>query len=122
MFARSVRASCSPLARVPGLQARRAFITPTFIRHADIVQDLYLRELKAYKPAPVKASDADGHVQKFSAPKAPSLPEEGDMANDLKAYEDQQVEIEGQATSGEGAAEDKDWFEDDLEEEPSGAH
>ena len=89
---------------------------------ADLVQDLYLRELKAYKPTPIKASDAEGHVQKFSVPKAPRSPEEGDIANDLKAYEEQQVEIEGQAASGEAGAAEDDWFEEEEEEETPAAH
>ena len=89
---------------------------------ADLVQELYLKELKAYKPTPIKPSDSDGHVQKFSAPKPPRSPEEGDIANDLKTYEDQQVEVEGQAAAGEAAPADEDWFEDDDEETAPAAH
>ena len=81
---------------------------------ADLVQDMYLRELKNYKPPPVKPSDSEGHVQKFSQPKAPQSPEESDIANELKAYENQQVEIEGQATGGEAAATEVDWFEEEV--------
>lgn len=81
------------------------------------MQDLYIRELKAYKSPPVKDSDSEGHVIKFSAPKAPSSPEESDIANDLKAYENQAVEVEGQAAQGEASAVEEDWFEDDEEEE-----
>ncbi len=62
---------------------------------ADLVQDLYLRELKNYKPTQTKISDASGHVQAFSIPKPPPSPEEIEIANDLKDYEDQLVEIEG---------------------------
>ena len=80
-----------------------------------MVQDLYLRELKNYKPTPLKASDADAHVQKFRMPKAPPSPEESDIAKDLKAYEEQQVEVEGQAASGEKEEEEWDWFEEDPE-------
>ena len=80
------------------------------------MQDLYLRELKAYKPTPVKASDAVGHVMTFSAPKPPKSPEEGDMANELQAYEKQTVEVEGQAAQGETVAVEEDWFEDDEED------
>lgn len=75
---------------------------------ADIVQDLYLRELRNYKPSAVKASDSEGHVQKFFPPKAPQSPEESDIANDLKAYENQQVEVEGQAGEGGAANPDED--------------
>jgi F-type H+-transporting ATPase subunit h len=80
---------------------------------------MYLRELKNYKPPQVKPSDAEGHVQKFSVPKPPPSPEESDIANDLKAYENQTVEIEGQASSGEQAPEE-DWFEEPEEDEEEG--
>lgn len=85
-------------------------------RVADLVQDLYLKELKAYKPTPTKASDAEGQVQTFSAPKAPQPPEEGDIARDLKVYEEQEVEVEGQAVEGQTVDAEQEWFES-LEEE-----
>jgi F-type H+-transporting ATPase subunit h len=81
------------------------------------VQDLYLRELKSYKPPQVKASDAEGNVQKFVPPKPPRSPEEGDIANELKAYEAQTVDIEGQASEGSPAPAEQDWFEEEPEEE-----
>ncbi len=93
-----------------------------FFCEADLVQDLYLKELKSYKPPPVKSSDSEGHVQKFSPPKAPQSPEEGDIANDLKAYESQQVEVEGQAPGGEASATEEDWFEEEEEGEAHAAH
>lgn len=85
------------------------------------MQDLYLRELRAYKPTPVKASDADAHVQKFVMPTPPPSPEEANIAADLKAYETQEVEVEGQAAPGEVAAVEEDWFEM-PEDEATPAH
>lgn len=85
---------------------------------ADLVQDLYLRELKAYKIPTVKASDSEGHVQKFSAPKAPKSPEETDIANELKAYEAQAVDVEGQVEGGVVDNGDA-WFEEPEEESDS---
>jgi len=87
-----------------------------FFTTADLVQDLYMKELKAYKVPPVKAGDADAHVQKFSPPKAPKSPEEADIANELKAYEAQTVDIEGQAEGG-AVEHEVDWFEEEPEEE-----
>jgi F-type H+-transporting ATPase subunit h len=88
---------------------------------ADLVQDLYLRELKGYKSPAVKPSDAEGHVQKWVAPKAPQSPEESDIASELKSYESSAVDVEGQAEAGAGgaagAAEEQDWFEEEPEEE-----
>ena len=86
---------------------------------ADPVQDLYLRELRAYKPKPTKAGDAEAHVQKFSAPKPPPSPEEAALANELKDYEAQAVEVEGQAAAGEEAVKEESWFEEDEEEAPA---
>lgn len=83
---------------------------------ADLVQDLYLRELKAYKVPAVKANDAEGIVQKFNAPAAPKSPEEADIANELKAYEASTVDIEGQAEGG-AAVHEVDWFEEEPEED-----
>ncbi|KAF7980449.1 hypothetical protein HWV62_38304 [Athelia sp. TMB] len=59
----------------------------------DFVQDLYVKELKAYKAPPavciIYAKDAHvGAVKNFSAPsppKAPALPQ--DLAAELSAYE-----------------------------------
>ncbi|PGH18072.1 hypothetical protein AJ79_00699 [Helicocarpus griseus UAMH5409] len=122
-MSQSLRASRSLLARTarqPLTVARRTFIA-TPVRQADLVQDLYLRELRAYKPPPTKPSDADAHVQKFNAPKPPPSPEEANMAADLKSYETQEVEVEGQASSGEPAPVEEDWFEDE-EDEAAAAH
>ena len=82
----------------------------------DLVQELYLKELKAYKPAPLKANDSEGHVQKFNPPAPPKSPEEADIANELKAYEASSVEVEGQAEGATGEQE-VDWFEEEPEED-----
>ncbi|KAI4722778.1 hypothetical protein E4T48_00843 [Aureobasidium sp. EXF-10727] len=112
MLGQSLRASRQSLVRLAKQQSattfRRTFVTPTAVRQADLVQDLYLRELKAYKPPTVKASDSEGQVQKFSLPQAPASPEEADIASQLSAYETQEVEVEGQAEAG--AAPVEDWY------------
>ena len=76
---------------------------------ADLVQDLYLKELKNYKVPPTKANDAEGIVQKFKIPQTPKSPEESSLANDLSAYETQTVEVEGSSSDGTPAVEE-DWF------------
>lgn len=84
---------------------------------------MYLKELRAYKTPQVKPSDAEGHVQKFQAPAAPKSPEESNLASEMKAYEDQQVEVEGQAAAGEATEPEDDYFEDlkQFDEEPGHA-
>lgn len=98
------------------------FSTDLNFRTASLIQDLYLKELKAYKPSPPKNLDSAGHVQKFSPPKPPQPPSEGDIASELKEYESQQVEVEGQAAAGEASNVERDWFVDDWvdEEEEEG--
>lgn len=83
---------------------------------------MYLKELRAYKPTPVKPNDSEGHVQKFSIPQPPASPEEADLASDLKAYEDQVPEVEGQAAGGESAPAEQDWFEMPEEDEEEAHH
>ncbi|TWU74445.1 hypothetical protein ED733_004445 [Metarhizium rileyi] len=101
----------------------RGFIAPTVSRKADFVQDLYLKELKAYKTPAVKESDSVGHVQTFAMPKTPASPEESDLASNLKEYESMAVEIEGQdaatQTSQGGAAALPDWLEAEEDDEPA---
>ncbi|KAJ5648416.1 hypothetical protein N7490_004788 [Penicillium lividum] len=98
----------------------RTFLTSA-VRRADPVQDLYLRELKVYKPTPIKAGDADAHVQKFVLPQAPASPEEANLAAELSAYEQSEVEVEGQAVAGEAAPVEESWFVEE-EEDVAAAH
>ena len=79
------------------------------------MQDLYLRELKNYKVPEVKANDAEGHVQKFTVPKAPASPEETDIANELKSYETQAVDVEGAQGEDDAVLPQEDWFEEEDE-------
>jgi F-type H+-transporting ATPase subunit h len=76
---------------------------------------MYLRELKNYKVPQVKASDAEGAVQKFTVPKAPASPEETDIANELKTYETQQVDVEGAQGEDDAVLPQEDWFEEEDE-------
>ncbi|KAL8763751.1 MAG: hypothetical protein Q9184_000543 [Pyrenodesmia sp. 2 TL-2023] len=94
----------------------------TSTRSPDLVQDLYLKELRNYKAPALKASDAESHVQKFSAPKAPLSPDEGDIAQDLKDYENQQVELEGQSATGNAGAHEESWFEEEDDDDAPAAH
>jgi F-type H+-transporting ATPase subunit h len=89
---------------------------------ADLVQDLYLRELKAYKVPQVKASDAEGSVQKFTVPPTPTSPEESDIASELKSYETQSVDVEGAVGEDGAVAPEEDWFAEEDETTAPAAH
>ncbi|TDZ13118.1 hypothetical protein C8034_v001839 [Colletotrichum sidae] len=117
-----VASAVSRLARPSAVQMR-GFIAPTVSRRADFVQELYLKELKAYKPTPVKDSDAQGQVQTFSVPATPKSPEESDLAANLKEYESMAVEVEGQdasAVAADGQPVQHDWLM--IEEDEEEAH
>ncbi|KAF9649123.1 hypothetical protein BDM02DRAFT_3095272 [Thelephora ganbajun] len=54
----------------------------------DSVQDLYLKELRAYKPAPKAANDHVGSVKEFSTPTPPQTPAlPADLASELAQYD-----------------------------------
>ncbi|RYP87400.1 hypothetical protein DL769_000496 [Monosporascus sp. CRB-8-3] len=122
--ASTARSAAQAVSRVARVNAVRGFIAPTVSRRADFVQELYLKELKAYKPTPIKDSDAVGQVQTFTVPKAPKSPEEADLANSLKEYENAVVDVEGNeaATATSTPAAIEDWLVLEEEEEEAGAH
>ncbi|KAG8924072.1 hypothetical protein FRC02_010669 [Tulasnella sp. 418] len=93
---------------VPLVRSQARALSTSRVVRKDLVQDLYLRELKAYKP-PVKAQDAHvGQVKNFSAPAAPQAPAlPADLASELAAYDASEPVIEAAPkvaeTSAEGA-------------------
>lgn len=87
---------------------------------ADFVQELYLKELKVYKPTPIKDSDSVGQVQTFSTPATPKSPEENDLASSLQEYESLAVEIEGQdASVTTQSTTPVDWLEAEEDDQPA---
>ncbi|KAF5361490.1 hypothetical protein D9758_006205 [Tetrapyrgos nigripes] len=67
---------------------RARFFSASAASRKDLVQDLYLKELKGFKPAPVAKDAHVGVVKNFSGPsvpKPPTLP--SDLAAELSAYD-----------------------------------
>ncbi|KAJ7206037.1 ATP synthase complex subunit H-domain-containing protein [Mycena pura] len=63
-------------------------LTSSAVTRQDIVQGLYLREIKAYKAPPVAKDAHVGVVKAYSlppTPKTPALP--ADLASELSAYD-----------------------------------
>jgi hypothetical protein len=55
----------------------------------DAILGLYIKEIKNYKPAPVKESEV-GQVKEFKLPVAPEAPKfDGDVQAEVSAYESQ---------------------------------
>ncbi|KAJ2989938.1 hypothetical protein NUW54_g8630 [Trametes sanguinea] len=75
---------------------------PDFVGNADLVQELYLRELKSYKPPPQPQDAHVGVVKNFQqppAPQAPALP--ADLASELSAYDAAEPTFAASAKSAE---------------------
>ncbi|KAK3694699.1 ATP synthase complex subunit H-domain-containing protein [Podospora appendiculata] len=122
--ASSARKAVAAVSRLAVRTQMRTFIVPTVSRRADFVQELYLKELKAYKPTPIKESDSVGNVSTFALPKTPKSPEESDLASSLKEYETMAVEVEGQegAEAGKPAAVVEDWLVEEEEDDDHKGH
>lgn len=81
-----------------------------------MIQDLYVKELKAFKPRRLTAADAEEATQPWHLPKAlktPALEAEGSDA--LAEYDSAAVEVKSAKTAAsvEDAAADKDYNPDD---------
>lgn len=87
----------------------------TTLARADLVQDLYVKELKAYK-APPAAKDAASAVKKFSLPAAPAAPTPvtANLASDLEAYENAPVDRAAETSESGDAVKSVDEQVEDL--------
>lgn len=96
----------------------------TTARRANLIADLYVKELKAFKPTPLSAADAQSATKPWKLPspaKVPALEAEG--ADALAAYDAEPVEV---ASSGNGVVAEEykpdDWFVFPADVEPGHHH
>jgi F-type H+-transporting ATPase subunit h len=103
-------------------QTFRTFTTSAV--RGNIVADLYVKELKAFKPIPLTAADAQAATKAWKLPTAAKVPAlEAEGADALNAYDAAPVEVASSATDGANgvvAEEYKpdDWFVFPVDEEP----
>ncbi|KAF9102612.1 hypothetical protein BGX27_010927 [Mortierella sp. AM989] len=122
MFATRIVRLAAPVsravaARPAAFMAVRSFTAPSAPLMQDLLKDLYLKELKGYKPTPeAKGADASSQVKEFKVPVAPAAPSV-DAAADLSAWETANAEI-AEAISDEAVEEE----EDEVEEEEESHH
>ncbi|KAJ8658768.1 hypothetical protein O0I10_005494 [Lichtheimia ornata] len=82
-IARIAFGSLASKVAAPSMAARA--ISTTAVAQKDVVQELYLKELKGYKPAPVKADESQ--VKDLKLPPAPEAPKvDADLDQQLAAY------------------------------------
>ncbi|CAY69078.1 Hypothetical protein PAS_chr2-1_0451 [Komagataella phaffii GS115] len=89
----------------------RSSVSLAFTTQFDLISDLYVKELKGFKPTPLSAADAEGATKPWAKPASPKVPSlEGETAEALQQYETSDVETV-QAASSESASEvTEDWF------------
>lgn len=98
---------------------RQLHYTPV---NRNVVQELYLKELKNVKLTPITAKDAEGSVKQWSEPVKPKEPElEGQGTDALKAYSSEPVETKSTTVEEETPVEE-DWLVLEDAEEDSHAH
>ncbi|ESK96700.1 hypothetical protein Moror_6717 [Moniliophthora roreri MCA 2997] len=102
--------------------SRTRLFSSSAVSRKDLVQDLYLRELRTYKPAAVAKDAHVGSVKQYSAPaapKAPSLP--SDLAGELAAFDASEPTLASAptpvATSSEDNVSGADAYLDFLEQD-----
>jgi len=69
-------------------------ITTTSIRHQDPIQELYLREIRAYKPTPPSPDEAESQTKSWSPPRTPKVPDTSAASGDeISSYAAEQVSV-----------------------------
>ncbi|OZJ05865.1 hypothetical protein BZG36_00935 [Bifiguratus adelaidae] len=65
----------------------RSYVTPSQVNQKDVIQELYLKELKAYKPSADSQESPEGQVKDLHLPPEPQVPElNEDVTADVQAY------------------------------------
>lgn len=97
------------------LSARRLFsISP---QRSNLVSDLYIQQIKAFKPTPLSNKDAESSIKSFQLPNKPSVPESEISADALSQYESSDVETAAaEPSSAAEPAAEEDWFVFEEEE------
>lgn len=103
-------------------QAVRQFSTSA--RRANLIADLYVKELKAFKPTPISTADAQAATKPWKLPAAAKVPAlEAEGADALSEYDNAKVEV---AAAADGAVAEEykpdDWFVFPVDEEPGHHH
>ncbi|OBA23857.1 F1F0-ATPase complex, subunit H [Metschnikowia bicuspidata var. bicuspidata NRRL YB-4993] len=93
--------------RPRALSSRRLFsVTP---QRSNLVSDLYVSQIKQFKPTQTSAEGAEG-IKKFQLPSKPAVPSEEVSADAVSAYESAAVETTSAPSTEAAPAAEEDWF------------
>lgn len=75
------------------------------------IQDIYIKEISAFKPKSASAQDAQDFVVPWNVPKAPSPPKDEISTSEVSEYANAPVEVEAEpASTATDIAVGGDWF------------
>lgn len=81
------------------------------MRRSNLVSDLYVSNIKQFKPVPINQKEIETAVKSFKLPQAPSLPTEEISTASLGEYEAAEVETESTPTATSATTQSNDdWF------------
>lgn len=87
----------------------RTIATTPIVRQTDPIQELYLREIRSYKPIPPSEEEAESQTKLWSPPRPPKLPDvSAPPADEIRSYATEQVSVTPRAGDAK--------FEHDFEE------
>lgn len=88
-------------------------------RRSNLIGDLYVQNIKQFKPTPLTQAQIDSAVQSFKLPAKPSIPKDEISTEAVQEYEAAEVETQTVDASGSEVVVEEDWF---VFEEPEEAH
>jgi F-type H+-transporting ATPase subunit h len=101
----------------------RAITTTPRLHQTDPVQELYLRELRNYKPTPPAAGDAEAHTKPWTPPRTPKVPDTSAApADEIQSYAAEQVSVTPRAGDEKFEHDFEEVFESWFDEPDSEIH
>jgi F-type H+-transporting ATPase subunit h len=98
----------------------RTITTTPILRQTDPIQDLYLRELRNYKPSPPSPGEAEAKTKSWSSPRTPKVPETtAAPAEEIQTYASEQVSVTPRAGDEKFEHNFEDMFESWFDEPES---
>ncbi|KAK6464040.1 F1F0-ATPase complex, subunit H [Scheffersomyces coipomensis] len=76
----------------------------------NIVSELYIQQIKAFKPIAISAKELESAVKAFQLPAKATIPSSELPTEALSEYESSEVETETVSASGSSIAAEEDWF------------
>jgi F-type H+-transporting ATPase subunit h len=98
----------------------RTITTTPLLRQSDPIQELYLREIRNYKPTPPSTDEAESQTKSWNPPRAPKIPDTSSWTSEeLSTYASEQVSVTPRAGDEKFEHDFDDMFESWFDEPES---